>query len=71
MQGIISIFLCLLLALCPRMWSVLGKLPWAAEKNAVEDRKLLTSFSSIRSMVSFSSRISLLIFYLDNLSTGD
>jgi hypothetical protein len=34
MHGIISIFLYLLrLALCPEIWSILEKVPWAAEKN--------------------------------------
>jgi hypothetical protein len=34
MYGIISIFLYLLrLALCPKILSVLEKVPWAAEKN--------------------------------------
>jgi hypothetical protein len=35
MQKVISIFLYLLrLALRPKIWSVLEKVPWAAEKNA-------------------------------------
>jgi hypothetical protein len=34
MHGIISIFLYLLrLALCPKILSILEKVPWAAEKN--------------------------------------
>jgi hypothetical protein len=34
MQGVISIFLYLLrLALCPKILSILEKVPWAAEKN--------------------------------------
>jgi hypothetical protein len=34
MYGIISIFYHFLrLALCPKIWSVLEKVPWAAEKN--------------------------------------
>jgi hypothetical protein len=34
MHGIISIFLYLLkLALCPKIWSILEKVPGAAEKN--------------------------------------
>jgi hypothetical protein len=34
MHGIISFFLYLLrLALCPRVLSILEKVPWAAEKN--------------------------------------
>jgi hypothetical protein len=34
MHGIISVFLYLLrLALCPMIWSILEKVPWAAEKN--------------------------------------
>jgi hypothetical protein len=34
MHGIISIFLYLLrLALCPKIWSILENIPWAAEKN--------------------------------------
>jgi hypothetical protein len=34
MHGIISIFLYLLrLALCPKICSILEKVPWAAEKN--------------------------------------
>jgi hypothetical protein len=34
MHGVISILLNLLrLALCPKIWSVLEKVPWAAEKN--------------------------------------
>jgi hypothetical protein len=33
-QGVISIFLYLLrLALCPKLWSILEKVPWAAGKN--------------------------------------
>jgi hypothetical protein len=34
MQGLISVFLYLLrLALCPKIWSILEKVPWTAEKN--------------------------------------
>jgi hypothetical protein len=34
MQGVISIFLHLLrLALCPKIWSILEKTPWAVERN--------------------------------------
>jgi hypothetical protein len=34
MHGIISVFLYLLrLALCPKIGSILEKVPWAAEKN--------------------------------------
>jgi hypothetical protein len=34
MQGILSILLCWLrLALCPKIWSILEKVPWTAEKN--------------------------------------
>jgi hypothetical protein len=34
MKGLISIFLYLLrLALFPKIWSILEKVPWAAEKN--------------------------------------
>jgi hypothetical protein len=64
---IISIFLYLLrLALCSRIWSVLEKVPWVAEKNVycveVGWNVLKTSTRSICSMVCFRSRISLLIF---------
>jgi hypothetical protein len=34
MQGVISILLYLLrLVLCPRIWPILEKVPWAVEKN--------------------------------------
>jgi hypothetical protein len=34
MHGIIYVFLYLLrLALCPKIWSILGKVPWTTEKN--------------------------------------
>jgi hypothetical protein len=76
MQEVISTFLYLLrLALCPKMWSILENVPWAAEENVyyadVGWNILYTSVRSIWSMVSFSSRISLLIFCLDDLSIDD
>jgi hypothetical protein len=76
MQGFFSIFLYLLrCALWPKIRSTLEKVPWAAEKNvyyAVAGWNMMyTSLRSIWSMVSFSSRISLLIFCLDDLSIGD
>jgi hypothetical protein len=54
----------------------LEKVPWAAEENVYCDiaewNSLCISVRSIQSMVSFSSRVSLLIFFfLDDLSLGD
>jgi Trk-type K+ transport system membrane component len=60
--------------LCPKI-SVLEKVLWAAEKNVncaeVGWNILWTSARFMWSMVWFSYRISLLIFYLDDLSVGD
>jgi hypothetical protein len=66
-HGIIYIFLYFLRPpLCPKIWSIWGKVPWAAEKNVhcveVGWNFLYTSTRSIWSMVWFSSRISLLKF---------
>jgi hypothetical protein len=74
--GIIYIFWYLLsLALCPKIWSILEKVPCTAEKNVycveVGWNILQTSAKSIWSVVWFISRISLLIFCLDDLSIGD
>jgi hypothetical protein len=76
MQDFISNFLYLLsLALCPKIWSIWEKVPWAAENNlncfVVGWNILQTSVRSLWSMASFSSRISLLSFCLDDLSIGD
>jgi hypothetical protein len=67
MQGVIWISLYLLrLALCPRVCYILEKVPWAAEKNVYSAvtgcNTLWTSVRSIRSMVFFNSRVSLLTF---------
>jgi hypothetical protein len=76
MHGIISIFLYLLrLALCPKIWSILEKIPWAAKKNVycaeLDEIFCKYQLGSILSMVWFSFRISLLIFCLDDLSIDD
>jgi hypothetical protein len=76
MHVIISIFLYLLrLPLGPRTWSIFEKVAWTAEKNfycvEVGWNVLWTSTRYICSMVCLRSRISLLIFCLDDLSIGD
>jgi hypothetical protein len=66
MHDIIFIFLYLLrLALCPKIWSILEKVPWDAEKNAYcAEVQWNILARSIGSMVWFKSRISLLIFFV-------
>jgi hypothetical protein len=75
MQWAISILLYLLrLALCPKEWSILEKVPWAAGKNvycAVAGWNTLQTFVYIRSMVSFKCTISLLNFCPDDLCFGN
>jgi hypothetical protein len=75
-HGMISIFLYLLrLTFCPKIWSILEKVPWASQKNVccveVGWNVLQTSTRSIWSMICFRSRISLLTFCLDDLSIND
>jgi hypothetical protein len=76
MYGIISIFLYLVrLALCPKIWSILEKVPWAAETNVylqrldeIFCRHQLGPFALWFDLV---LEFSLLIFCLDDLSVGD
>ena len=73
MYGMISIFLYLLRAdLWPSMWSILENGPHALEKNvhsaAVGWNVLNISVQSIWLSVSFRAIVSLLIFWLDDLS---
>ena len=63
------------LALCPIMWSIFENVPCAFEKNvyfaSLGWKALYISVKSISSRVSFSDRISLLIFCLEDLSIFD
>ena len=72
MLEIISILLNLLTVLCPCMWSILGNVPCALEKNVYSAffrcNVLKISIKSNCSIVSFQSSVALLIFCLKNLS---
>jgi hypothetical protein len=74
MQEVISIFLYLLrLAFCPKIWSILGKVPWAVRRMIIvllQDGILCRHLSGPL-VLWCHSRISLLIFCLDDLSIGD
>jgi hypothetical protein len=74
MLGVISIFLNLFrLALCPKIWCILERVPWAMEKNVycLAVRWNTLSTISIWSNVCSSYKISLFFFSLDDLSIDD
>jgi hypothetical protein len=76
MHGIISIFLYLLrLALCPKIWSILEKVPWAAEKNVycaeVGWNILQTSANPFDLWCDLVLQFLYWFFCLDDLSIGD
>ena len=75
MLDIISIILNLLIFdLLPKRWSILENVPCAFEKkmdsSAFGWNVLKISMRSISSNVSFKTCVSLLIFWVDDLSTG-